>query len=884
MVERLSIKLIDIKLKTYLLLLVLLLSSVEAFSSYLGVLHISSESLPDDQPIGQHLMYLEDTKDFSVEDVYGFSDEMFVKSDKKAPRIGFTESAYWIKLVIENSSSDPVIVVLENRHSNIDYLDLYEKDAKGYWQKRINGDRVALKDKDSVYRYASFFVEVQPGTNTYLFRQQNSAMLFPYYINTTRSFNGRINTTYQVIGLCLGIIVSMALYNLYLAFSSRSLTYTFSALYLSTFSVVVFCIQSLAMDWFSGSAGEWLLNEGMLFWANLSVAFAVCFEIGFLRLRQHMPIFFKILCVIVVMHVGVSVCSFFVPYSSLSRIQNLMILATSVLILFTSYRSYFKGYTPAGYFSFGYSFLVIGTMAVSLKYQGILPTNIFTLWGQIVGAAIQAVLMSLGVINQMSAQRKKNRAQIQSLNQELKKNLQLVEEKVKERSQAISTILNNVQSGLFPIDRSLCVPAGFSNSCVEIFEGSMAAGRQVSQCLGISGRAEEHFNEALGQVFADLLPEEVTLSQLPSTIDFGKRVLGLGGEVVRDQNGQISSILITVTDQTELIRSKAEAAKNQMLLHLLEHRDAFKQFILLSRHSLQECRQYVADDRQDIILSVMHTIKGNCAVFGLSEIASYIHDTEDIGIIKGYQLGQIERKFQDFLTRYEKTLDIEWQQTDCLHYSISENAMRDLESLKGQDINLLNNGIEQWVRDATAKSVKELLGPIDEAMNVFASRLGKKIEFHMSGQNTLVSGNQARKALDQVIHLLKNAIVHGIEDDRISVGKNESGRIDLNIYNKDNHLIISVVDDGGGIDISSLEREALSKGVVNAEDLGKMLEREKLNYLIRQGLSTEKELTDIAGRGIGMNSVLTTIESLGGTTEVQSEEGEGCTFNIAIPA
>ncbi|MCW8910259.1 MAG: chemotaxis protein CheA, partial [Gammaproteobacteria bacterium] len=164
-----------------------------------------------------------------------------------------------------------------------------------------------------------------------------------------------------------------------------------------------------------------------------------------------------------------------------------------------------------------------------------------------------------------------------------------------------------------------------------------------------------------------------------------------------------------------------------------------------------------------------------------------------------------------------------------------------------------------------------------------STQMGKKIDLVMSGENTEIDKTLIEKIGDPLVHLVRNSLDHGIEmpADRIAAGKNETGTINLNAYHKGGNIVIEITDDGKGIDPDAVLNKAIEKGLVPP---GANLSNQQINELIFQaGFSTAKEITDVSGRGVGMDVVRKNIASLGGAVEIQSEFGKGSTFTIRLP-
>jgi two-component system chemotaxis sensor kinase CheA len=164
-------------------------------------------------------------------------------------------------------------------------------------------------------------------------------------------------------------------------------------------------------------------------------------------------------------------------------------------------------------------------------------------------------------------------------------------------------------------------------------------------------------------------------------------------------------------------------------------------------------------------------------------------------------------------------------------------------------------------------------------------KLGKDIHFVISGADTEVDKLIIEELSDPLMHIVRNAIDHGVEDEdyRESVGKPKFGTVALTAYQKGNHVVIEIEDDGAGIDNERLLGVATSRGLVDPDQVDSMTQSDITNLLFLPGISTSKETTEISGRGVGMDVVKTNISALGGVTEVQSDVGIGTKFSLTLP-
>lgn len=182
--------------------------------------------------------------------------------------------------------------------------------------------------------------------------------------------------------------------------------------------------------------------------------------------------------------------------------------------------------------------------------------------------------------------------------------------------------------------------------------------------------------------------------------------------------------------------------------------------------------------------------------------------------------------------------------------------------------------------------------PIEQVFNRFprmirslAKELDKKVNLQIKGAETELDRTVIDEIGDPLVHLLRNALDHGLEttQERISVGKPEEGQIQLNAFHSGNHVIIEIVDDGRGINRDKILKKALSNKIITPERSVEMSDQEVFQLIFASGFSTAEKISDISGRGVGLDVVKNKIESLGGSVSIASELGKGTTFSIQLP-
>lgn len=188
--------------------------------------------------------------------------------------------------------------------------------------------------------------------------------------------------------------------------------------------------------------------------------------------------------------------------------------------------------------------------------------------------------------------------------------------------------------------------------------------------------------------------------------------------------------------------------------------------------------------------------------------------------------------------------------------------------------------------------MKVRMVPIESVVNRFPRmirdlnrKLNKKMELYMTGEDTELDRTVIDELGDPLMHLLRNSADHGLESnaERVRLGKPEVGSIFLDAYQDGNNVTIEVRDDGGGIDTDKVKQKAIEKGTITEQQAESMTDKEFIDLLFRPSFSTAEKISDISGRGVGLDVVKTKIESLGGSIEAKTVKGAGSTFTIQLP-
>ena len=247
-----------------------------------------------------------------------------------------------------------------------------------------------------------------------------------------------------------------------------------------------------------------------------------------------------------------------------------------------------------------------------------------------------------------------------------------------------------------------------------------------------------------------------------------------------------------------------------------------------------------------------------------------------------------------------RTVRVDIEKLDVLMNLVSEliiakNSLVSVsgtESVKSSAFNEQIEYLESVTTNLHESVMKVRMVPIESVVNKFprmirdlSKKLDKKMELYMTGEETELDRTVVDEIGDPLMHLLRNSADHGLESAEVRKqrGKSEVGSIFLNAYQDGNNVVIEVGDDGNGIDVEAVKNKAIERGVVTAEQAENMSEKDIIDLLFHAGFSTAKVVSDVSGRGVGLDVVKSKIESLSGEVEVKTKLGEGSTFIIRLP-
>lgn len=257
-------------------------------------------------------------------------------------------------------------------------------------------------------------------------------------------------------------------------------------------------------------------------------------------------------------------------------------------------------------------------------------------------------------------------------------------------------------------------------------------------------------------------------------------------------------------------------------------------------------------------------------------------------------------------TAMEQTIRVEVKRLDNLMNLIGELVLGKNRLLKIYDdveerydgekfleeLNQVVSSLSLVTTDIQLAVMKTRMLPIAKVFNKFprmvrdlSRELGKQIDLEISGEETELDKSIVEEIGDPLVHIIRNSCDHGVEEpkDRIKAGKPEKGTIQLKAYNEGNHIVIEIVDDGKGIDPIALKAKAVERGIITEREADTMSDKEAYALVFKPGFSMAKKVTNVSGRGVGMDVVKTNIDKLNGIIDIDSEPGRGTIIKLKIP-
>jgi two-component system, chemotaxis family, sensor kinase CheA len=202
-----------------------------------------------------------------------------------------------------------------------------------------------------------------------------------------------------------------------------------------------------------------------------------------------------------------------------------------------------------------------------------------------------------------------------------------------------------------------------------------------------------------------------------------------------------------------------------------------------------------------------------------------------------------------------------------------------------QRLGMITSELQEGIMKTRMQPIEHIWSKLPRVIRDLSNGLGKQVELVMQGKETELDRSLLEAVKDPLTHLVRNAVDHGIEDPdrRVAAGKEPTGTLTLRAYHEGGHVAVEVADDGAGLDVDRIAQKAVEKGLIRADQVSSMDRRDIMAMVFQPGFSTAAKVTNVSGRGVGMDVVKTNIENIGGAVSVDSTAGEGTVWRLTIP-
>jgi len=535
---------------------------------------------------------------------------------------------------------------------------------------------------------------------------------------------------------------------------------------------------------------------------------------------------------------------------------------------------------------------------------------------RVVGIGLLA-LLSLSIVVVVLAsnivKRKRAEAALQKAHDQLAEWNRSLESRVAERTAAVRNLLDNAGQGFLTLGADLLVDSEYSRECDDMF-GPGIAGRAFPALVYPQDEEErDYLQNVLSRVFAEddegkrdgylrLLPDEAEIAGRNVRLEF--RIL----LPAQHDNPQVKVmvILTDITSRRQLENEMEQEKKTlQMVVkaivnrgNLMFHIDRYRHFCRTGIKQIVRAAGSTEEATSEIFNRV-HTFKGNFALLNLANVAAHLHAFESQLAAFRKQTSSTADELDAFLGRFamqqwldkdleilERTLGAQFLAPDTT-LTVSAQTLREIED---KLVSLFPQPeckpLLTELRKLRYKPFRELLASYPQFVTELAERLEKPLNpLVVEGGEMLVDPDKYISFAQSLVHVFRNIPVHGIEDasTRRERHKEIAGTVTCRTDLADGRIALRIADDGGGIDIEQLRTVAVEKGLMDGETADGVPESELLDYVFMGDLSTAADVSQVAGRGFGMNAVKDEVDKLGGEIRVSTVQGKGTEFLFLLP-
>ena len=484
-----------------------------------------------------------------------------------------------------------------------------------------------------------------------------------------------------------------------------------------------------------------------------------------------------------------------------------------------------------------------------------------------------------------------------------------LEHEVEEKTKEVTALLNNAGQGFLSFGCDFIIDDEYSAECIKLL-GKDIAGKDIAKLLFSDKTKIEFFKSTILDIneMSNNTIKRSLLSLLPMEIVLNKRALKLEYRLLDDN--QFMMIITNISAQKKLENKiKKEQKTLKMIVEIITENDTFFDIKKDYEDFINNYEKYIDSSRTSLsnindIYILVHTFKGTFSQLYMDNIVQFLHSIESelSNMLKKSSHTNEELllllKNSNFKSSLQNELDVvrtilgddffahhNYIKVDL---SIIKTLEKDIHDLfKKSDIKTPESkNIIIELSNISNQKLFYLLKQYPSVVEQVAERLQKNIyDLKIVGDKSIVVRDEIKPFLKTLVHVFKNAADHGIESSqrRIKNSKDPKGTISCNFEQTGDIIKIIISDDGAGIDREKVLQKALSLGMTTEEKASLLSDEEMYEFIFSEQFSTKDEITDISGRGVGMNAVKQELEKIGGTIKIETEKNVGTTFIFTVP-
>ena len=841
----------------------------------------------------------------------------FKKRSERKLNFGYSKSTFWARVKIKNKSKEHKTWLLSHHYFLQDEVELFREVEKGLWVGSKTGDTFPFSTREIEAR--SFSFKIKPVLDSmYYVKIRGTANQMDLTLSSPIQFAKDQTKDNYILGLFFGLVLSMIFYNAFIFISTKELSYLFYVLHVTSYGLGLSLYQGFGQRFLFQNFPS-MSNNGITILIGLMGFFLYLFTIRFLKIKEDMPKTYTLLMFLGVLCLSLVPSAFIFDYSFNLKFQSFNGFTFTVVILIVGFYRLFN-YRPAVYFCLAFVSTLIGAIVMGLMAIGFFPPIFIVKQAPIIGNALELILLSLGLADKFKlikeqayekeAEAKrvlKNHAvslhkRVLEKTSELKKEkdaLKVILEETSRQKKSRDQLLGSLGQGYLTFNSNGIVDEGTTKITEQLLETHLLKdspeGLKVWDILFRDQNQKNiNFKTWVKNVFEGRILFKDLNELAPKTFEGRhKKYIELEFRpIFKEEEGKkisVDKLILIASDKTKELELKKQLEmdkeKTDFVTSCLGNPAEFVD-LLDDTYMVLDSYYEERDNEPETLFRKFHTLKARFSQYGLRSITQLLNNIETI--ISNKQVNILKQEIKNFENQLktflkENRLIVEAANKFLADEGSTVQVSDIINNTEGYKID--KNYMQLLMKNYLLTDIKKKFEKYRPLIFELASKQGKKVDLKIYGDEIKVDERRYSDFIKNTIHLFRNMVDHGIETEkeRINLTKSEVGIIEIDFRLKTDSFVVKFFDDGSGINPESIKGKLIEKGLKKEEELEQVNQQSLVEMIFTPGFSTKEELTDISGRGVGLDAVKKEVEKLGGSISVHSRLGEGTLFVVELP-